>query len=101
MYKVIINGMFESECMSFEERYDGLAKSQNLTLAYMDIANDFTSEWKKIADNPIESIEIQYDGQIIVTYTKDQYNLIQTVVVRATPGEATLEGTVSFTYRVM
>ena len=101
MYKFIINGTYESECSSFEERFDGLEKTQNLTINCIDTSSDFAPKWKKVAENSIESIEFQYDGQSIVTYTKEQYNLIQMVIVRAMPESASLEGTVVFTHRIV
>lgn len=99
MYKVIVNGTYESDCTSFEERFDGLEKTQNLTVSYVGVSQDFSSDWKKLAENTIKSIEFQYEGKTIVTYTAEQYNLIQSVIVRAVPESAALEGTVLFTFR--
>lgn len=99
MYKVIVNKTFESDCTAFEERFDGISKVQNLTISYMGVSQNFSSEWKKIAEKTIESIDFYYNDKLIVGYTAEQYNLLQTVIVRAVPEDTILEGTVSFTFR--
>lgn len=100
MYQVIVNGTEKFECSSFEEQFDALSQNQTQTLQMTnkEVAQDFMTSWSEIAkSNPIKSIEIQYNGQTIISYT--HYNMVQFVTVRPLPESAVLEGVVTLVHR--
>jgi hypothetical protein len=98
MYKVIVNGTEHFECSSFEEQYDGLSQAQMLQLLNDEVPENFIKTWADIARaQPIQSVEIQYQGQTLVSY--DYYNIVQYAKIRPFPESLKMEGVVNLVHR--
>lgn len=99
MLKVIVNKTFEFEVNSFQEHYDGIDKTQTLTLEKIGVDETFLHDWREFGDKTptISSIEFFVGDQSIIHYSS--YNILKNAYIRSMPDAVTLTGTVTFEQR--
>lgn len=99
MFKIIVNNTFEYECSAFQERYDGIEKTQYLSVEKHGVDENFLAAWRTFSDeNPvITSIVFQYEETPMIEYS--HYNVLKEVVISSLPDEVTLSGTITFVQR--
>ena len=99
MLKVIVNKTFEFEVNSFQENYDGIDKTQTLTLEKIGVDETFLARWKEFGDKNamISSIEFFIGDESVIHYSN--YNIFKNAYIRSMPDAVTLTGTVTFEIR--